>query len=59
MNKEIVRVGLKKTKNYQSYESVIEKEIFYNTLEERNQIVSGLYAQCRKDISKQQEVDEK
>ena len=57
MKKEMAKVGLKKTKNFQSYESSIEKEIFYNNAEERQNIVSELFAQCRKSISEQMKVD--
>lgn len=57
MQRETIRVGLKKTKNFQSYEATIEKEIFYKDSEERTAIVQELYAICRKDIAKQIELD--
>lgn len=57
VTKEVIRVGLKKTKNYQSYECSIEKEIEYISNDMRDTLVSQIYAQCRKDISKQMEVD--
>lgn len=57
MNREIVRVGLKQSKNYNSYESTIEQEIWYETPIEREQKVAKLYARCRKDIAKQVALD--
>lgn len=57
VSKETIRVGLKKSKSYQVYDASIEKEIYYNSAEERDEIVAVLYATLRKDISKQMKID--
>ncbi len=57
MKKETVRVGLKRSKNYQGYESVIEREIFYKNSTDRDKIIKEMYAQCRKDLTDQMAID--
>lgn len=57
MHKEIVRIGLKKSRNYQTYESTIEKEIYYKTAEERSATVNELFATVRKELVEQMIMD--
>ena len=59
MNKEIIRLGLKKSAGYQSYESAVEREIFYKDDAERKAIKAKIYAELRADISEQMKVDGK
>ena len=57
MQKETIRLGIKKTKNFQSYESSVEREIFYKDEKERKAIKNRIYAELRNDISEQMELD--
>ena len=54
--KEIKRVGLRISKNYNSFESSVEREIEYNNEEERDTLIAEMYAECRKDIARQIEI---
>ena len=57
MKKETIKLGLQKTKNFQTYESRVEKEIFYKNDEERKGIKLRLYAELRTDINEQMRLD--
>jgi len=57
MKKETIRIGLKRSKNFQTYESTVEREIFYETEEQRKEIKNKVYAELRKDIKEQMEID--
>ena len=54
--KEIKKVVIKLSKNYNSYESSVEREIEYNTQEERDGIVNQMFAECRRDINRQMDM---
>jgi len=54
--KELKKVVIKLSKNYNSYESSVEREIEYNTQEERDGIVNQMFAECRRDINRQMDM---
>jgi len=57
MFKEMIRTGITTSRNYKSYKCEIEREISYQTDEQREAKVNEMYAECRRKVAEQMRID--